>query len=673
MQTKQKQKKWRWIHVVIVVSISLLVGLSVKNWIIPSEGTQIMLTRVPGSDSPGAAYARVIASDPGQDTAQEACAQLRGDDDQPLMCREGKSFPSAGNAICGQFHPEAQKVKGKKGASYDFFCAAGSTKSGVCEKSKVDTCQTCLECSQELTCETSLSSSGHFADEVFVQCFPSSVPNFLQLENRFFVEVSGSQTLETTCAAFGKKALGYPASSENIGKLFYQKFPAEISVNGTDASYSCKKGSEPSSPQAVQPACRGTTYDVIRTCPACAQNLATDKAPGNLYSSIFGECSQDSGTAPSPELGKPLQRTDASGYVDYSFSVFHPAARDVKALIEVSENGGLTWKKASIVSASIGTGQADVSPDQGYQIGSSDPIDTSTGQAVTVNFIWDSKADGFLETTTAKIRVITVDVPNNNRTEVQTSAFQIDNVPRVVAVPPKESDVGSAETVAEALVPQAETMTAQEEPEIPALPSGSKKAEQPLSTVLPEPNEQVYGAAPEDLPIITLGTAGDPLEFLQKLREEKQAGEKISRQFATHLAIEILRIAGKATQEIIDDQATTLYPDLVGLDEISAKEISLATALGIVRGFPDRTFRPEQFVTNAEAYQIILEMQKFLNRDLTQQLQAQKEFPTHLWFQKYVNVLEEYGIEVVRGYFRLGSSIDFRDYVSLIIGISRPR
>lgn len=127
-----------------------------------------------------------------------------------------------------------------------------------------------------------------------------TTPGYKVINGRFFVEVSGSESLQSKCSQFGKSALSYPGSSDMDARSFYSEYPQETSVNGGSLWYTCKKGSPQSSASASQLACRGTNYDVIRTCSICNKNLTNESTVGDFVTSAIGECSDPVVSTPPP-------------------------------------------------------------------------------------------------------------------------------------------------------------------------------------------------------------------------------------------------------------------------------------------------------------------------------------------------------------------------------------
>ena len=97
-------------------------------------------------------------------------------------------------------------------------------------------------------------------------------------------------------------------------------------------------------------------------------------------------------TASKPTATKPTtitQSTDGKGLVSFDTTIASDSFSRSRLRVEYSLNG-TTWYKAYIPQATVSAGTVDVKSANGYQIGTSNGIDTDTNDTVIVTATWDT-------------------------------------------------------------------------------------------------------------------------------------------------------------------------------------------------------------------------------------------------------------------------------------------
>jgi len=108
----------------------------------------------------------------------------------------------------------------------------------------------------------------------------------------------------------------------------------------------------------------------------------------------------------------------------------------------------------------------------------------------------------------------------------------------------------------------------------------------------------------------------------------------------------------------------------VGLRPVG-KDIALLSALGIIGGYPDGTFRPDNNISRAEFAAIIAKMNNKADEAASQQAVAGKftDVPAGLWYTGYVNVVAALG--AVQGYsdgtFRPTANITQGEVITILL------
>ncbi|HRY60530.1 MAG TPA: LysM domain-containing protein [Patescibacteria group bacterium] len=192
------------------------------------------------------------------------------------------------------------------------------------------------------------------------------------------------------------------------------------------------------------------SYTMMRY--SAAESIKICATSGTLVSALSNEVVVSANIAPVATIPSFIsQPTDGTGYVNIQTNISDANLQNTKLKVEYSPDGGMNWYAPYLAFATPSSGAIDLNNSNAYQIGTSNPIDTSGG-AVTLNIVWDTKnasngggsLDG-LDQSNYQIRV----TPSDSLVDgsVQTSAsFRVDNLSPVlsfvddVAAGPIQSD-----------------------------------------------------------------------------------------------------------------------------------------------------------------------------------------------------------------------------------------
>lgn len=127
------------------------------------------------------------------------------------------------------------------------------------------------------------------------------------------------------------------------------------------------------------------------------------------------------------------QSTDGDGLVSFETEVSDADNEQSRLMVEYSDDGGLNWYDAELLSVSVDSGTVDLNNGNTYQIGTGDPIDTDSG-TITVSVVWDTKSasnengslDG-VDSSDIQIRVRAYDGVSPGSLSVSAS-FDLDNL-----------------------------------------------------------------------------------------------------------------------------------------------------------------------------------------------------------------------------------------------------
>ncbi|MGE5392704.1 MAG: DUF2341 domain-containing protein [Candidatus Saccharibacteria bacterium] len=132
-------------------------------------------------------------------------------------------------------------------------------------------------------------------------------------------------------------------------------------------------------------------------------------------------------------LATIIQATDGSGHLSFNVTVTDGGGDNTKLKVEYSDDSGSNWYDPIIFGVTPSSGSVDSDDAQTYQIGSINPIDTSTGP-ITLTIAWDTKSSGNghgslddVDTTGFMVRV----TPNDNKEDgltLASSVFDLDNL-----------------------------------------------------------------------------------------------------------------------------------------------------------------------------------------------------------------------------------------------------
>ncbi len=116
-----------------------------------------------------------------------------------------------------------------------------------------------------------------------------------------------------------------------------------------------------------------------------------DFVTGDLYE---GDIQVYERTRTEPVAEKPSsiqQSTNGSGLVTFDVKVSDEDYDETRLRVQYSTDG-VSWDKPWITKISTDNGEADIINRNGFQVGTSDGIDTDTNDDVTVTFTWDTKS-----------------------------------------------------------------------------------------------------------------------------------------------------------------------------------------------------------------------------------------------------------------------------------------
>jgi len=127
------------------------------------------------------------------------------------------------------------------------------------------------------------------------------------------------------------------------------------------------------------------------------------------------------------------QSTDSSGQISFSVDMSDGDNEDTKLKIEYSDDNGLNWYDPILLSATPSAGTVDLDNALAYQVGSVDPVDTTTGLK-SLTIVWDTQSaanqNGTLDIqdlNTIQLRVTAND--NTSDSPIRTTAsFEVDNL-----------------------------------------------------------------------------------------------------------------------------------------------------------------------------------------------------------------------------------------------------
>lgn len=138
-------------------------------------------------------------------------------------------------------------------------------------------------------------------------------------------------------------------------------------------------------------------------------------------------------TASKPTATKPTnisQSTNGKGLISFTTTVASDSFTRSRLRVEYSTNGTV-WHKAFIKEASVSTGSVDVNSNNGYQIGTANPIDTDAKSSVDLTITWDTastlNAGGAItgDISTVQVRV----TPRDDKfigTAISSGKFRVD-------------------------------------------------------------------------------------------------------------------------------------------------------------------------------------------------------------------------------------------------------
>ncbi|MGE3278526.1 MAG: LamG-like jellyroll fold domain-containing protein [Candidatus Altimarinota bacterium] len=505
-----------------------------------------------------------------------------------------------------------------------------------------------------------------------IQSLPPAVDSTVE-DGVFLTEVKGAENGNVACANFNKVCVG-PSTFNRAACLdFYPHAASKNAAVGPQSEHFCKAGS-------TTGVCTGTGVDTCVMAVSSSQQVTCESVATNV-DSFFVECEdpyspiileQTGGTL--PPLSTPEPRNDGSGYVDYTATIHHPQQLQTQIRVEYSDDGGQTYQQATIVSAVASEGTVDVGSGT-YQIGSVDAVDTDVYESVVVDFVWDTVADGVTDGD-YELRITVQDSGLSTTTDV-TEPFEIDE---------GTATHGSADGSSSAVSSDDDNGGAVDPGEEAMIPGGSDRqsgrsgvdgdaqncfetgenGETPCAT-----NEEILEFLDE-----VISTSIEDADWSEK---EQAKAEFIQRYLSLHLqkgqsmeqmlqlfdhgmtrgeAVEILVFLLSSHGVIFENGGLPLEYSDISREHPYSQSIAYGTAYGIVEGYPDGSFRPDQAPNVAEMARMVVRTGALI-RNHIQDVYAEEVLNDAKadWFMPYLKTLQSFGLSVPMDYESLGMTV----------------
>ncbi|GEM_PF-2252368 len=138
-----------------------------------------------------------------------------------------------------------------------------------------------------------------------------------------------------------------------------------------------------------------------------------------------------------PEATEPdviTQSTLGTGKISFQTTISDGDFDATRLRVQYSKDGGLTWDKPWLTKVSPDVGTVDLKNSNGFQVGTSNPIDTNEHENITLTLHWDTKSiqntGGPLTGDNGQVmlRLLPRD-SRNSGTRISSAEFRIDNEP----------------------------------------------------------------------------------------------------------------------------------------------------------------------------------------------------------------------------------------------------
>jgi hypothetical protein len=396
----------------------------------------------------------------------------------------------------------------------------------------------------------------------------------------------------------------------------------------------------------------------------CSNNGVTKYYKPN-DSAFASECGSSAGTPtegeetenPTSEIAA-IYQPECSPLVYFQVNVLHPREMEVDFKVQQSLDNGVNYEAAVVASATGLNGNPTIDNEEDKQV---QGIRTDVGPetvALSIN------TEDFVEETTDKFRIrVTASDDRVSSSPLDTQSFTV-TYPGDCGVISPFPDPGEPPFVDP--IPDPGTDTFPEDP-IDG-PPGSVDDEDGGGN---GGGGGGGGGGPDLSTFINflIGGGFNPNEF----------STSIARELSTRIAIHILLMNDKITLADINSQTEAIYPDS-SVETRPGREIALATLLGVVQGYPDGRFLPQQNPTVVESYQIISELGRYMSPDIARVLEEEKVKAVNSpdWFEAYLQTFRRFGVPTGRNYFELGEKITTVKFVELVqqifskVGLSDP-
>lgn len=701
-----------------------------------ANGESMTLTRILGNDPGADTGNKACAKLRGSNGLPMICKN--NVDSFPYLGNKGckQFYPGANERV------STYPGHGAHGGNYDLICLAQGTRGagGTCSQINGNTCTTCPQCAKNLDCNESLRSPSDFANGVIVRCFDAPTPppvapvapaaptaptvgiskpplsESADLNGVTVVKVDAGETGHSACATLGRVCVGPSLFNRDACLKIYPHANTKNAAQGPQTEYFCKGGS-------TTGVCAGTLNDTCMVAVSSSQQVTCDDIPSNV-DAHFVEC--EIPFAPEiiattggvlPPQGQPIVSVNNEGLVqvDFTVTVHSPSKLATQIRIEWSSNGGVTWNKATLIEDSVvvSDGTADQSNSSQNQIGSQDRVDTDQFDSVSVDFVWDSDADR-PRGGDAQLRVIVVDDQGNSTSDTSRSfsldvdgeenggtplgqdnaldtSFmeedQIGNTIDRVETPGRDipERIGSNEQNASHGGAGSDSVASQrclhgnDAGETPC--TDEQQLIQYLEAIVdevidPDTLTEKEKALAEFIKLFNALKSDTITDLTQRL---EVFGHDLTRAEAMDIIVSLL--ISKSAIVISDDMLDLPYSD-VPYESPFAESIAIATAYGIVDGYSDGTFRPDQSPNRAEVARMLVRAASILHNRV-QEVYSQEVLKLDVslltdWFSEYLLTFARFGIIFPTSYTELGQSVSgvaFLDYfyeLLLSSGVSDP-
>jgi len=517
-----------------------------------------------------------------------------------------------------------------------------------------------------------------------VGTLPQSLPPAVDstvVDGVFLTEVKGSDTGNSACAKFNKVCVGPSTFNREACLNFYPHADTKNATVGPQSEHFCKAGSNAD-------VCSGTTVDTCVMSVSSSQQVSCDSLSNNV-DSFFVECEdpyapevleQIGGTL--PPLSPPVARNDGSGYVDYTVTIHHPQQSPTQVQVEYSTDGGQTYEDATIISAEPSEGTVDVNNEESYQIGSDDPVDTDIYDSVVLDFVWDAGAD---EVTGGEfvLRVTVQDNNLNTTTDVSEPGVMEETVSHGSAGESEESVELSPTSGSTGIGNEG----SQEETSEESSSSGRNRMDDMQNCLESNNNGETPCGTDEEIleyldalihEVIEDGDLSEKerskAEFIKRYLALQTSGQSLEQMLALFdhgmtrgEAVEIVVFLLSSRGVIFENGGLPLEYADVSREHPYAQAIAYGTAYGIVEGYPDGNFGPDQPPNVAEVARIVVRAGALIRNGI-QDIYAREvlNVGTLDWFIPYIQTLVTFGLTMPRDYEGLGSTVSGLRFLDIL-------